>query len=77
MNDPEFVKNRVSRYYWEEDINCATTTLKILSEAFRVDLNEQVLAAATGMHGAGAYGVQCGLVFIQGIEKESKINIKS
>jgi hypothetical protein len=42
-----------------------------------VDLNEQVLAAATGMHGAGAYGVQCGLVFIQGIEKESKINIKS
>jgi len=46
----------------KDGINCATTTLKILSEAFEVDLDEQVVDAALGMHGAGEYGAQCGLV---------------
>ena len=58
----EFVKSRVAKYYWEDDINCATTSLKILSEKFGVDLSDQVVDAAVGMHGAGEYGAQCGLV---------------
>ena len=62
MKTDEFLKKRVSRYYWKDGINCATTTLKILSEAFEVDLDEQVVDAALGMHGAGEYGAQCGLV---------------
>lgn len=62
MELQEFVRQRVKRYYWEEDVNCATTTLKILSERFGVDLSPQVIAAALGMHGAGKYGAQCGLV---------------
>ncbi|TKB07487.1 C-GCAxxG-C-C family protein [Desulforhopalus sp. IMCC35007] len=62
MNDPELVKNRVAQYYWEDDLNCATTTLKILSERFNIEVSDQVFSAATGMHGAGLYGAQCGLV---------------
>ena len=62
MNDRELLKKRVAQYYWQEDLNCATTTLKILSESFNIELNEQVFYAATGMHGAGLYGAQCGLV---------------
>jgi hypothetical protein len=57
-----FVQKRVARYYWRDDINCATTSLKILSEHFDVPLSDQVIHAALGMHGAGEYGAQCGLV---------------
>lgn len=57
-----FVQKRVKYYYWDHDINCAATTLLILSEKFNVQLSEQVIDAATGMHGAGEYGAQCGLV---------------
>ena len=62
MKTDEFVKRRVSKYYWQDDINCATTTLKILSEVFEIELNKQIVNAAIGMHGAGEYGAQCGLV---------------
>ena len=63
MRKPEvFTRKKVHDYYWHEDINCATVTLKILSERCRIPLNSQVLDAAVGMHGAGEYGAQCGLV---------------
>jgi C_GCAxxG_C_C family probable redox protein len=62
MKTDEFVKTRVSKYYWKDDINCATTTLNILSEAFEIKLNKQIIDAALGMYGAGEYGAQCGLV---------------
>jgi hypothetical protein len=58
----ELVRDRVHDYYWDHDWNCAVTTLRILSEVFEVPLNRQVLAAAVGMHGAGGYRAQCGLV---------------
>jgi C_GCAxxG_C_C family probable redox protein len=57
-----FIKKRVHDYYWRDDINCATATLKILSEKFQLPLRRQVLDAAVGMHGAGEYGAQCGLL---------------
>lgn len=57
-----FVERRVHAYYWRDDLNCATTTLKILAERFGVSLEPQVIDAALGMHGAGEYGAQCGLV---------------
>ncbi|HPI97449.1 MAG TPA: C-GCAxxG-C-C family protein [Synergistales bacterium] len=56
------IRERVHSYYWNDDINCAETTLKVLSEIFDLPLNPQVIHAASGMHGAGKYGVQCGLV---------------
>jgi C_GCAxxG_C_C family probable redox protein len=58
----EYIENKVKKYYWEDDINCATTVLKILSEYYDIKLNKQVIDSVIGMHGAGEYGAQCGLV---------------
>lgn len=58
----ELINNRVHGYYWDEDLNCASATLKILAELFHIDIQKQVIDAAAGMHGAGKYGAQCGLV---------------
>jgi hypothetical protein len=60
MND--FVRTRVQRSYWDKDLNCASTSLLIMAEYFAVELDLQVLDAAVGMHGAGGYRAQCGLV---------------
>ena len=62
MDTQEFVEKRVEKYYWDKDLNCAATTLEILSEKFGIELSGQVMDAALGMHGAGEYGAQCGLV---------------
>lgn len=56
------IDDRVKEYYWKYDLNCATTNLKILSEIFSITLSDQIINAAIGMHGAGKYGAQCGLV---------------
>lgn len=58
----QFVCDRVHTCFWKKDLNCAVTTLLILSEHFGIDLNPQVVDAASVMHGAGGYRVQCGLV---------------
>ena len=62
MDANNFIQKKVNRYYWQDDINCATTNLKILSEIFSIELSGQIIDAALGMHGAGKYGAQCGLV---------------
>ena len=62
MEIKELIQKRVKEYYWQDDINCASTNLKILSEIFSLDVSKQVFDAALGMHGAGEYGAQCGLV---------------
>lgn len=62
MNQQKFVKDKVHVYYWKDDINCATTSLKVISEYFSIEINNQVIDAAIGLHGAGKYGAQCGLV---------------
>ncbi len=62
MENRDYIKAKVNKYYWQDDINCATTNLMILSEIFSIELSEQVIDAALGMHGAGKYGAQCGLV---------------
>ena len=58
----DLIKSRVARYYWEHDINCAGTVLRVLAECFDIALHPQVLDAALGLHGAGGHGAQCGLV---------------
>ena len=62
MQTKELIQIRVKEYFWRDDINCATTNLKILSEKFSIELTSQVIDAALGMHGAGKFGAQCGLV---------------
>lgn len=58
----EYIKKRVAECYWHEDLNCATTMLVILSELHNIELHKQVIDSAIGMHGAGGFGAQCGLV---------------
>ncbi|UCD56261.1 MAG: C_GCAxxG_C_C family protein [Candidatus Hydrogenedentota bacterium] len=58
----EFVADRVRDAYWNEDIHCVPTVLRILGELFGLDVHEQVYASCWGLNGAGNYGAQCGLV---------------
>lgn len=55
-------KTRIHDLYHINDINCARTTLICLSEELGVELAPQVQHAAIGMHGAGRFRAQCGLV---------------
>lgn len=56
------IDERVHTLYWNDDINCAATTLITLSEIFNICLCSQILNAVIGMPGAGRSGAQCGLV---------------
>ena len=58
----EWVAGEVRRHYWQENDNCARTVLAILAELGGRTIHPQVAAAATGLHGAGGFGAQCGLV---------------
>jgi C_GCAxxG_C_C family probable redox protein len=62
MIQEEYIREKVYTYYWDEDVNCTTVMLKILSELHNLKLDLQVLQSAIGMHGAGGFGAQCGLV---------------
>lgn len=56
------VEDRITEYFVDGDQNCAISSLLILSEAFELPLEQQVIDAATGMNGAGRSQAQCGLV---------------
>ena len=58
----EYITTRVHELYWKEDINCARTSLICLSELFEIAIEPQTIRAAIGLHGAGGYRAQCGLV---------------
>ncbi|MBU1565804.1 MAG: C-GCAxxG-C-C family protein [Proteobacteria bacterium] len=60
--DEKKIRQRVKDYYWQHDLNCATVTMKILAEQYSIELSNQVLDSTVGLHGAGNYGAQCGLV---------------
>lgn len=56
------VQKWVHHFYWDQDLNCARTTLYCLSRLGNISLEPQTLHAAIGMHGAGRFRAQCGLV---------------
>lgn len=58
----ELILQQVHEHYWKEDINCARTMLRCLASCFSTKLQPQTLTAAIGLHGAGGYRAQCGLV---------------
>jgi len=58
----EYITKRVHELYWKEDINCARTALVCLSELFEIAIERQAIWSAVGLHGAGGYRAQCGLV---------------
>ncbi len=62
MDIAEYIAKSVHESYWEKDINCACTTMMVLADLLGITLHEQVLNAGTGMHGAGGFRAQCGLV---------------
>lgn len=59
--DSRIVKH-VHLAYWNKDLNCANTTLECLSSIFETQVDSQLYKAAVGLHGAGGYRAQCGLV---------------
>jgi len=62
MNYKEYIWNKVHSLYYQYDMNCARTTLTCLSDLFSFPISADVYTAALGMHGAGGYGAQCGLI---------------
>lgn len=62
MDTGEWIAKEVHRHYYEEDLNCARTTLCILAKLYEIELHHQVWEAAAGLHGAGGFRAQCGLV---------------
>jgi len=62
MQYREYINERVHDLYWNDNLNCAVTSLLIFSEVFHINLNPQIFDSAIGMPGAGRYGAQCGLV---------------
>ncbi len=62
MDIKKQISDAAHESYYAYDINCANTTLNILSELFHQPIHKQVTAAAAGMHGAGGFRAQCGLV---------------
>lgn len=58
----EQITKRVHDLYWKKNINCARTTLICLSELFEIAIEPQTMRSAVGLHGAGGYRAQCGIV---------------
>lgn len=58
----DIIEKRVHELYWDLDVNCDTTTLLCLGQLFHVEINPQTINSAIGLHGAGGYRAQCGLV---------------
>lgn len=56
------IRDQVHELYWKQDINCARTTLICLGKLLHVGMEKQTLNAAIGLHGAGGFSAQCGLV---------------
>ncbi len=56
------IRNIVHDEYYNNDNNCAITTLICLGRMLDFEPGEQLINAAAGLHGAGGYRAQCGLV---------------
>ena len=56
------IEEMVRNVYWDRDMNCANTILECLSAVFDVQIDDQLRKAVVGLHGAGGYRAQCGLV---------------
>lgn len=58
----DFIQEKVHELYWKDDINCARTMLTCLGALFDTKIDSQTLCSAIGLHGAGGFRAQCGLV---------------
>ena len=62
MHTDDAIAQAVGFCYWEKDYNCARTTLHTLATLVEMEISPLIWAAAVGMHGAGRFGAQCGLM---------------
>lgn len=62
MQTEERVRALVRKAYWEDDINCARAMLRCLGGLTGIEIAPQTMRAAIGLHGAGGFRAQCGLV---------------
>lgn len=62
MDEYAYIAQTVHALYYGQDLNCARTTMHCLSHLLHVPIEPQTVIAAVGMHGAGGYRAQCGLV---------------
>ncbi len=46
----EYIINCVHELYWNDDINCARTTIICLSELFEIAVEPQTIWSAVGLH---------------------------
>ncbi len=60
-NQDARIDQLVRHYFRDLEINCATTTIKILGECFDLEVSPQTLDSTLGLNGAGQHGAQCGL----------------
>jgi hypothetical protein len=44
----DLIDSRVYYYYWNQDLNCANTTVNVLSELFNTKIQPQVVVATFG-----------------------------
>jgi C_GCAxxG_C_C family probable redox protein len=58
----KYIEDQVHYFYHEAGVPCGVATIRLLSEIFEYEINNQVLDSAVGMVGAGKYGAQCGIV---------------
>ena len=58
----DLIQTRVHELYWNDDINCARAMLLSLGELFQMRIERQAMNGAIGLHGAGGFRAQCGLV---------------
>lgn len=56
------IKERVHQLYWNDDANCAITTVTVLSEYFGLPVNKQIKDGLMAMPGLGKNGLTCGIV---------------
>lgn len=62
MNADKIINDSVHDMYWNMDMNCARTAMMTLSKVFGYKIEDQLDHAGIGMHGAGGFGAQCGIV---------------
>ena len=56
------IENYVKTLYWDQNLNCARTMLVCLGKLYNTPVDTQTMNAAIGLHGAGGFRAQCGLV---------------
>ena len=62
MGTQERILEMVHHCYWDNNANCAQTTLHCLEQLTGLPVHPSLYQATVGCHGAAGHGGQCGLI---------------